>query len=292
MTQEAAQTAAFAVGWDPDRVASSRIPYSEGGADLLGYLAYDNSTLERRPAVAIIPDWDGIGPYEEWRAHLLATLGYTALVTDIYSTAVVQGPSLPIQQRQALSQQYSSNPDLYVARIQAALDTIRDLDVVDPTQIAVIGYCLGGSGIIQLHRSYPNGTDGVLGVAGFHAGIPSKYVNEAVPNNPIRATFFNGYNDQGNDPVTVAEFQAALNATNATWSFEQLGQTVHAFTEPTMQIVATNTPQANSGYNPISDVASWWALRGFLRDIFGIANTTNPYTEDVMAAEDISPLAS
>ena len=38
--------------------------------------AYDNSTSAQRPAVVIIPDYDGIGPYELWRANLLAQLGY------------------------------------------------------------------------------------------------------------------------------------------------------------------------------------------------------------------------
>ena len=42
----------------------------------------------------------------------------------------------------------------------------------------------------------------------------------------------------------VRAVQAALNATNASWSFVQYGGTVHAFTEPTMEIVDTNVPQA------------------------------------------------
>ena len=41
--------------------------------------------------------------------------------------------------------------------------------------------------------------------------------------------------------------QATLNATNATWQFMSLGQTVHAFTEPTMPIVDTNVPTASVG---------------------------------------------
>lgn len=41
-----------------------------------GYFAYDNATVAERPAVVVIPDYDGIGPYELWRANLLAQLGY------------------------------------------------------------------------------------------------------------------------------------------------------------------------------------------------------------------------
>lgn len=35
--------------------------------------------MVQRPAVVIIPDYDGIGPYELWRANLLAQLGYAGL---------------------------------------------------------------------------------------------------------------------------------------------------------------------------------------------------------------------
>jgi hypothetical protein len=41
-----------------------------------GYLAFYNNTKEQRPVVLIIPDADGIGAYEKWRANLVAALGY------------------------------------------------------------------------------------------------------------------------------------------------------------------------------------------------------------------------
>lgn len=73
-----------------------------------------------------------------------------------------------------------------------------------------------------------------------------------------------------------------MNAANVTFQFMQLGQTVHAFTEPSMPISMTSTPTSQSGYNPVSDIISWWTTRGFLRDIFGTTDMSNPYTEDVV----------
>ena len=46
---------------------------------LQGYVAVDNRTTAARPAVVIIPDYDGIGPFELWRANLLAQLGYAGV---------------------------------------------------------------------------------------------------------------------------------------------------------------------------------------------------------------------
>lgn len=287
VTDESASRPEFELGFDPSRVATSQLAYTDGTTELQGYLAYDNTTAARRPAVVILPDWDGIGPYEEWRAHLLATLGYTALVADIFSTAVQQGPSLPTAQRSQLTRSFSSDPALYVARIHAALDAVREQDTVDTTRLAAIGYCFGGGGIVQLHHSWPNNTDGLLGVAGFHSSLPTQFPSDPAPNNPIRALFFNGFNDQGSAPEDVTAFEASLNATNASWAFVQFGQTVHAFTEPTMEIVATNVPAANGGYNPNADYLSWWTLRGFLRDIFGTVDMSNSYTEDVAAGEEL-----
>lgn len=55
---------------------------------------------------------------------------------------------------------------------------------------------------------------GAAGVAGFHSAIPSTFANEPEPNNPIRAIFFNGYNDQGSPPDEVTTFEVWLHCTS------------------------------------------------------------------------------
>ena len=48
-----------------------------------------------------------------------------ALVADIYSQQVVQGPSMPAAQRSMLTQVYAKNPELWVSRLHAGLDEAR-----------------------------------------------------------------------------------------------------------------------------------------------------------------------
>ena len=48
------------------------------------------------------------------------------------------------------------------------------------------------------------------GVVGFHSALPSMFANDPEPNNPIRALFFNGYNDQGATPAKVAAFEVFM----------------------------------------------------------------------------------
>ena len=116
-------------------------------------------------------------------------------------------------------------------------------DVVDPTRLAAMGYCFGGGGVIQLLHAYPNNTDGLLGevllrssgttnetchlalhmcqgfsascphcsildagVVGFHSSLPTMFTQPLELNNPVRALFFNGYNDPGAPPQEVDSF--------------------------------------------------------------------------------------
>ena len=137
--------------------AAALLSYSNLLCSLQGYLAYDNTTMVQRPAVVIIPDYDGIGPYELWRANLLAQLGYAGLqfglnpsktsltylpfllkcaalfaamtscwcsaafVADIYGVAQVQGPALTSAQSSMLDQMYLMDPELLLSRVGAGV---------------------------------------------------------------------------------------------------------------------------------------------------------------------------
>ena len=50
--------------------------------------------MAQRPAVVIIPDYDGIGPYELWRARLLAQMGYAGVNALI--TYLLMSPLVPL----------------------------------------------------------------------------------------------------------------------------------------------------------------------------------------------------
>ncbi len=49
---------------------------SPRGLHAQAYVSYSNTSSQPRPAVIVVPDYDGIGNYERWRADLLASLGY------------------------------------------------------------------------------------------------------------------------------------------------------------------------------------------------------------------------
>jgi dienelactone hydrolase len=64
---------------------------------------------------------------------------------------------------------YKRNRPLLRERVNAGLDTFRKQSVLDSRRIAAIGYCFGGTTVIELARS---GAD-IAGVVSFHGGLDS-----------------------------------------------------------------------------------------------------------------------
>ena len=132
-----------------------------------GYIAYNNThctSSSKCPAVVIIQDWTGMDDYEMERARMLGGMGYVAFAADIYGRGT---PAENMADWGAAAGAHRGNPDLYMSKINAALDQVKTYDFIDTTKIAVIGYCFGGSGVVNMAIL---GSD-VLGVVGYHSGI-------------------------------------------------------------------------------------------------------------------------
>jgi dienelactone hydrolase len=113
-------------------------------AALRGYLAMPDDSWDRPlSAVVVIPDWDGVNTYEKERATALAELGYVAMAADIYGADKQENIEIP--ERIELITKYSTDPTLFVARINDAIDQLKMVEGVDPAEIGLIGYCFGGS---------------------------------------------------------------------------------------------------------------------------------------------------
>jgi len=50
------------------------VEYTANNVTLKGYLAYDNSLKEKRPAVIVVHEWWGVTDYPKKRAEMLASL--------------------------------------------------------------------------------------------------------------------------------------------------------------------------------------------------------------------------
>lgn len=53
------------------------------------------------------------------------------------------------EERGQLATFYRSNPDIFGARIQSAIDLVKSMPEVDSDNVALFGYCFGGTGVLQ-----------------------------------------------------------------------------------------------------------------------------------------------
>lgn len=131
-------------------VLTRTVEYRQGDTLLEGYLAYDTDGLARKPGVLIVHEWTGLGPYVKQRAEQLARLGYVAFAADIYGKGV--RPDNP-KDAGATASIYKNNRPLLRQRVAAGLEALRRQPGLDPARVAAIGYCFGGTTVLELARS-------------------------------------------------------------------------------------------------------------------------------------------
>jgi dienelactone hydrolase len=155
---------------EPETTSVVNVTYDDNGFALKGYLAVPESPVEgETAAVVIVPAWAGTrGPngYEAERATMLAAEGYVGFVADIYGEGLEFVADFDL--RRNLSSTYRNDPDLFVSRIQAAVDVVANHPLVNPDKIVMVGYCFGGTGNVDYAFS---GLTNVKAVVPVHGGL-------------------------------------------------------------------------------------------------------------------------
>src|SRR6185369_4275439 len=131
-------------------IKTEMIEYKEGDATLEGFLAYDDSIVSKRPGILIVHQWKGLGDYEKKRAEMLAKLGYVTFCADIYGKGIRPQTT---EEAGAQAGKYKNDRKLLRARANAGLETLKKNELVDSSHVAAIGYCFGGTTVIELARS-------------------------------------------------------------------------------------------------------------------------------------------
>ena len=201
----------------PSTTEVDAVEYEDDGFALTGYLALpEGALMNATAAVVIVPDWDGVsGPdgYEARRATLLAKEGYVAFAADIYGSDLQQVESF--EERGQLTSLYRTDYALFVSRIQAAVDLVAQHELVNPHEILLIGYCFGGTGVVNFAFS---GLQNVKAVVPFHGGLTSLAPIQTDAVYPYILVQSGGIDDaHGN----TTELEMALDSANATWEISR-----------------------------------------------------------------------
>src|SRR4051812_33252564 len=140
------------------------IEYHADGARLVGYLAVDDSHAGKRPGVLVAPEGGGLVDLTKSIARRLAEAGYVAFAMDYY------GDGKPLSDRNEVMPRinaFMAEPGTIRSRAAEALAVLARQPETDPTRLAAIGYCFGGTTVLELARS---GAE-LRAVVGFHSGL-------------------------------------------------------------------------------------------------------------------------
>jgi dienelactone hydrolase len=236
-------------------IHTETVEYKQGDATLEGFLAYDDSVSGKRPGVLVVHQWLGLTDYEKHRAEMLAQLGYVAFCADIYGK---DARPKNVQVAGTQSGKYKADRALLRARVNAGLNVLKKNELVDKKRVAAIGYCFGGTTVIELARS---GAD-LNGVVSFHGGLDSPTPADG-KNIKCKVLALAGADDPFQKPEDLTAFESEMRDSKVDWQIVFYGGAVHAFTQPDPGFV-----NAGAKYNEKADKRSWEAMKQFFAEIF------------------------
>jgi dienelactone hydrolase len=146
---------------------------------------------------------------------------------------------------------FMADPSGIRARAAAALAVLAGQPQTDPSRLAAIGYCFGGTTVLELARS---GAD-VKAVVGFHSGLATARPQDA---GQIRAKVLTCIG--ADDPIIPADQRAAfekeMTEGGVDWRMNLYGGAGHSFTNP--DVGALGRPGFE--YHAETDRRSWRAM--------------------------------
>lgn len=245
--------AAFILLMGGQAIAGEPVTYKDGDVTLEGYLA--KSMDPDAPIVMIVHQWKGLGEYEKSRADMLAAEGYNAFAIDMYGQGIrPQDPDAAGTQ----AGKYKNDPKLARQRLNAALAYAKTIENADPSRIAIIGYCFGGTMALELART---GAD-IKSAISFHGGLATN----APVTQPgiIKASIavHHGADDPYVKSGEVKSFLDEMKTAKADVVFASYAGAVHSFTEKE----AGDDNSKGAAYNEKADHRSWSAALAFLKE--------------------------
>jgi dienelactone hydrolase len=237
------------------KIVSKAVPYKHGDVQLEGWVYYDDAAKGKRPGVLVVHEWYGLGDYAKRRAEMLAKLGYVAFAADMYGKGVYAKTH---EEAGKLAGAVRGDRTLMRGRAMAAVDQLKAQPGVDAARLAAIGYCFGGTTVLELGRMGAP----LKGVASFHGSLdtPLPAQKGAVK---AKVLVLHGADDKHVGPQVPA-FEDEMRQAGADWQLVAYGGAVHSFTVKE----AGDDPSKGMAYHADADRRSWKALLDFFQELF------------------------
>jgi dienelactone hydrolase len=238
------------------------IEYHADGARLVGYLAVDDTRSGTRPGVLVAPEGGGLVDLTKSIATRLAEAGYVAFAMDYY------GDGKPLADRNEVMPRinaFMAEPSTIRARAAEALAALARQSECEAGKLAAIGYCFGGTTVLELARS---GAD-LKAVVGFHSGLATSRPQDA-RNIKARILTCIGARDPIIPPEQRLAFEKEMTAGGVDWQMNVYGGAGHSFTNP--NVGALGMPGFE--YHAQSDRRSWAAMIDLFDETLGTGRAT------------------
>lgn len=224
------------------------IEYHVGGTRYLGMLAVDDAKAGKRPGVLVAHEGGGLSDHAKTIAKRLAEAGYVAYALDYYG----DGKALTdLNQAMPRIMAFMADPTGIRDIATAALKVLTDQAECDASKLAGIGYCFGGTTVLELARS---GAD-IKATVGFHSGLGTARPGDA---KAIKGKVLVqiGADDPIIPPEQRADFEKEMKAAGVDWRLQLYGGAGHSFTNP----AADSRGMKGFFYHEATDRRSWNAM--------------------------------
>jgi dienelactone hydrolase len=242
-------------------VVTREIEYEADGARMVGHYVTGSQLAHKRPGVLVAHSGPGLGNQAKSVAHRLAGAGYAAFALDYHGGGAVL---TDIPDMMSRLNRFLENPDFLRARIQKALDVLRAQPEVDGSKIAAIGYCFGGTSVLELARSGAP----VEVTVGFHSGLKTVRPQDAA-NIKGKVLVCLG----ADDPlITLADrnaFEQEMRTGAVDCQMHVYSGVLHSFTEPSIEAQARAVGMGGMKYDEAADRRSWRSMLDLFDDVFG-----------------------
>jgi len=200
------------------------IDYKQGDTMLSGYLVYDDAVAGRRPAVLMIHDRSGFSEGTIADAEMIAKLGYVVFAEDIFGKGVV--PKTIPEMTDTITI-YNNDRPLMRARTLAGLEVLKTQPMVDPSKLAAVGYCFGGTvGVELIETGAP-----LLGFVSVHGSFRN-FAPEAAKNIKGRVLILHGAEDPVAPMDQVNAVISQFRAAKVDFELQLYSGAAHGFTHP------------------------------------------------------------
>jgi dienelactone hydrolase len=241
------------------------IDYEADGVRMVGYYAVPDGLRARgcHPGILISPPGPGLGEHSKSVARRLAQAGYAAFALDYHGGGAVLTEPADMMGR---IRTFIENPASIRARLRRALEVLVAQPEVDALRIAAIGYCFGGTAVLELARSGA----AVAATVGFHSGLKTVRPGDA-RNIKGKVLVCLGADDPMIPPAERLAFEEEMRAGGVDWQMHLYGGAQHGFTDPGADERARVMGLKGLKYDAAADRRSWRSMLELFDDA-GLAN--------------------